>query len=315
MNSVNVQNSEFQEDEIDLRELWQTVKNGKKMILLFVVVIVSFTVIFTLKMPNSYKSEMILISTEKNSKLGALGGLGGLAAMAGISMGGASMTPDVAFNALLNNYSFMREFIIKNKVLEHYEDPDIDQTYIFALGYRGLYDLFKSKKVKKKDKEARIFNLIKKVTKNFSISSDKKTSLVTVSYTDLDRTYPPVIINAFLKDASKYLVDNSLENINKRLSYFEQELKKADSVEIRQSVSGTISKILEQKVAMKSKQYYECDPLTTPSIAYEKDKLKPKRGLIIVVSFIISIILGVFFVFFINFIKGNKEEENSNSIL
>jgi len=88
-------------------------------------------------------------------------------------------------------------------------------------------------------------------------------------------------------------------------------MQNADGFELRQSLSSMISKILQEKVMMKSKEYYQCDVLTVAIPAYIKDKSKPKRGLILVVSFITSIILGIFLVFFLEFIKGTKEEESN----
>lgn len=309
----NTQTHYIEEDEIDLRELWQTILKGKKIIAVITVSIVLLTLIYALKLPNVYKSESILIPTaEKGGS--SLGGLGGLAAMAGVSIGGGgSMTPDVAFNTLLNDYEFMKEFVVNNKIVEHYKDENVDKNYVFALGFRGIYDLFKSSPNEDEgveaDVENDIFNTIKMIKGKFSISSDKKTALITVSYSDSDRAYPPFIINAFLRDASKYLVKNNLRIIDNKLNYFSKEMRSVESFELRQSLSSMISSIVQEKVMMKSKVYYQCDVLTTPSVSYIRDKTKPKRGLIMVVSFITSIILGIFLVFFLEFIKANKEEE------
>ena len=302
--------SYIEEDEIDLRELWQTIVKGRKIIFSIVLVVVSLTFIYVLKLPNVYKSTSVLIPTE--SKSGGLGGLGGLAAMAGISIGGGgSMTPDVAFNSLLGNYEFMKDFVVKNKFDAYYMDTKRDANYVFALGFRGVYELFKpsSKEDKTKDLDERIFPLTKKIQGSMSISSDKKTGLITVSFSDSDRAFPPRVINSFLHDASAYLVQNNLRIINRKLGYFQKELLQADAFELRQSISGMISKILQEKVMMKSKKYYQCDLLTEPTPAYIKDKSKPKRSLILVVSFITSIILGVFLLFFLEFIRTEKEEQ------
>ena len=305
---MQAQEQYIEEDEIDLRELWQTILRGKKIIIALVVVVLSLTVVYALKLPNVYKSEMILIPTSQDSGP-SLGGLGGLAAMAGVSIGGGgSMTPDTAFNSLLNNYEFMSKFVQKNKILEHYSNPDVDKNYVFALGMRGVYDFFKSSKADTLSKDEKVFNTVKMVRKNFSIASDKKTALITISYSDSDRTYPPKVINAFLKDASKYLVDNNLRIINNKLHYFQKEMQKVDAFELRKSLSGMISKILQDKVMMQSKVYYQCDVLTEPAVAYIKDKSKPKRSLIVIVAFVTSIILGIFLVFFLEFIKKEEKE-------
>ncbi len=305
---MQAQEQYIEEDEIDLRELWQTILRGKKVIISVVVLVVSLTVVYALKLPNVYKSEMVLIPTSQDSGP-SLGGLGGLAAMAGVSIGGGgSMTPDVAFNSLLNNYEFMSRFVLKNKILEHYMSTDVDKNYVFALGIRGVYDFFHSSSDAQevKNQADAVFAVVKKVQSNFSITSDKKTALITISYMDSDRIYPPKVINAFLKDASKYLVDNNLRIIDNKLHYFEKEMQRVDAFELRKSLSGMISKILQDKVMMQSKVYYQCDVLTEPSVAYIKDKSKPKRALIVIVAFVTSIILGVFLVFFLEFMK--KEE-------
>jgi LPS O-antigen subunit length determinant protein (WzzB/FepE family) len=130
-----------------------------------------------------------------------------------------------------------------------------------------------------------------------------------VSYIDPDKAYTPKMVDMFLKDASEYLVRNNLKNIDEKLKYFEQEMITVDGFELRQSLSMIISKILQEKVMMRSKQYYQCDLLSAPYEPYVKDKAKPKRALILIVSFITSIILGIFIVFFLNFIKENKQEE------
>ena len=297
----------IQEDEIDLRELWNTIKSGKKIIFITMAVIVSLTFIYALKMPNSYKAKAVLVPTAQEGGA-AMSNLGGLAAMAGISLGGGSMTPDVAFKSMLDNYEFMRYFIIKNHIYEYYSREDFDKNYIFALGFRGFYDLFNFRD-DKKDKEKEIFELNKRLKKAFSISADKKSGLITVSYIDPDKAYTPKMVDMFLKDASEYLVRNNLKNIDEKLKYFEQEMITVDGFELRQSLSMIISKILQEKVMMRSKQYYQCDLLSAPYEPYVKDKAKPKRALILIVSFITSIILGIFIVFFLNFIKENKQEE------
>jgi len=296
----------IEEDEIDLRELFEAILNGKKIIFLITLIIVSFTLVYTLKLPNSYSSSAILIPSA-GDKSSTLGSLGGLAAMAGVSIGGGnSMTPDVAFNSLLNNYDFMKKFIDENRILEHYGSDDADKNYVFALGFRGLYELFDSKK-EIKNREEEIFELTKMLKSNFSISADKKSGLITIAYTDFDRVYAPKIVEFFLRDASKYLVKNNLDNVNKKLHYFEKEMASAQGFELRQSLSEIISKILQEKVMMQSKQYYQCDLLTPAQEPYIKDKTKPKRALILIVSFVTSIILGIFTVFFLNFLRDKKE--------
>lgn len=305
----HIENSkQIEEDEIDLRELFETILKGKKIIFLITIVVVSLTLLYALKLPNSYTSSAVLIPSEQD-KGANLGGLGGLAAMAGVSIGGgSSMTPDVAFSSLLQNYDFMKTFIEENEILEHYTRANADENYVFALGYRGVYDFFAGEIVAEEDREKALYDLILTLKTSFSISADKQSALITISYTDFDRKYAAKMVDLFLTDASAYLVKNNLNNVNKKLHYFEQEMANAQGFEMRQSLSTIISKIVQEKVMIQSKQYYQCDLLTPAQEPYILDKTKPKRGLIVVVSFVTSIILGIFVVFFLNFIRRDKEK-------
>lgn len=294
------------EDEIDLKKLWQTIIEGKKIIAIIILVVVTVTFIYVLALPNIYKSKTILIpSTEKSGP--SLGGLNELSALTGISMDNAKyMTPDVAFNSLLNDYEFMKKFVINNKIVEYYNNKEVDENYVFALGFRGFFDLLKSEKKMDEKYDIKTYDTINKIRSSFSVSSNRKTKLITVSYSDSDRNYPPHIINAFLKDASSYLIKNNLRIINSKLGYFKSELLSVDGFELRKGISSIISKILEEKIIMQSKIYYQCDILISPSVSYIKDKTKPKRALILAISFITSIILGILLVFFLQFIKKLK---------
>lgn len=307
----NEQQNFIQEDEIDLRELWQTIKDGKKTVAVTTVIITILALLFALKQPNTYSSSAVLVPTEMDKS--ALGGLGGLAAMAGVSLGGSSMTPDVAFQSLLDNYEFMHSFVAKHKIDEYYFDDNLSAKFVFALGFDGIFELTNSPKDwSNLDREEEIFKLIEAIQKNFSISSDKKSGLITVSYNDYDRAFAPQMVNLFLEDASAYLVQNELVNINSRLRYFQEELGKAEGIELRQNISSLISSILEKQIMTKSKKYYQCDALTMPYEAYIKDKTKPKRGLILVVAFVTGTILGVFLVFFRAFLR--KEDATAEGL-
>lgn len=304
MNTQQITQNTIEEDEIDLRELWETIKQGKLIILFTVVIVVAMTLVFVLKTPNSYKSEAILIPTSTGGGP-SLGGLGGLAAMAGVNIGGGSMTPDIAYNSLLKDYDFMKNFIIKNHIYEYYNRDDFDKDYVFPFGFRGIYNMFKSSKSVNKniDKEAAIFGLTKRLQGAYKITADKTSGLITVSYMDKDKKITAKMVNNFLRDASSYLVENGLYNINNRLKYFEKVMSRVDTIELRQSLSQIISQIFQEKVMMKSKYYYQCDLLVAPKEAYIKDKTKPKRALTLIVALITSLILGVFIVFLRNFIS------------
>ena len=105
----------IEEDEIDLRELFATILKHKVFIAIFVFIVTTLSIIYALSKPNEYKVYTLLAPQEQSKS--SLGGLGALASMAGVNIGGGSgVTPDQAFQTLLDDYPFMKNFMQKYKI-------------------------------------------------------------------------------------------------------------------------------------------------------------------------------------------------------
>lgn len=299
------------EDEIDLRELGRTIWKYRWKLMLFTFIVTLLTILALLAKPNTYTSSAKLIPQEKQS--GVPGGLGAIASLAGIDVGssGGGIRPDEAFKALVNDYKFMREFLLHNKFFERINATDFDKNYVFALGYDGIYKLLHSdsKSDEEQDLEDQLFSAYKQFSKKLSISSDKKSSLITISFEDPDRFLARDVVIAFLKDASQTLKRNDLSDIQKKISYYKEELAKTTDASLKKQLSDLISALIQKEVLAKSSKYYNVKLFTMPEVPYIKDKTGPKRGLVVVVAFITSIILGIFAIFFIEFLRGNSDEE------
>ncbi|SFO87585.1 Wzz/FepE/Etk N-terminal domain-containing protein [Hydrogenimonas thermophila] len=303
------------EDEIDLRELGRTIWKYRWKLLLFTIIVTFITVLSMLAKPNTYTSSAKLIPQEKQR--GLPGGLSSLASLAGIDVGGGggSLRPDEALNALANDYKFMREFLLRNKFFDRLNSPDADKNYVFAFGYDGIYRLLHSKDKKteeNKNIEDSLFNAYKQFSKKLSISSDKKSSLITISFKDPDRFLARDVVLAFLQDASKKLKENDLSDIKKKIAYYKEELAKTTDASLKKQLSDLISALIQKEVLAKSSKYYNVKLFTPPEVPYVKDKTGPKRGLVVIVAFITSIILGIFGIFFIEFLRGESEKESND---
>jgi len=309
MNTTN--NTIIEEDEIDLRELFSTIYNNKFKIILFSFIVTSLTIIYTMSIPNSYKSEVILAPQEQ-SKGSSLGGLGALAGMAGISLGGgSSMDAYSSLSTIIKNNTFNKMLIEKYDLINKLSKENIDKNLVFAMNNRTIYDfLNKSKKDEEKiNKEDKIFETIKTLKSIISFNKDKKTGAITLSVVHQDRFLAKELLEIYLKESTTQLEKLDMLDIDKKLKYYKEELSNTQDIELKTQLSQLVSSLMQKKVLSKASEYYNVRKITQPEVAYIKDKTKPKRGLIVVVAFITSIILGIFMVFFLEFIKGTKEEK------
>ncbi len=306
MNSTNNINY-IEEDEIDLRELFATIWSNKFKIIFFTFIVTSLTIVYALKIPNSYKSSVILAPQEQSKGM-SLGGLSALAGMAGINLGGGSMDAYNSLNTIINNYGFQKMLIKKYNLSEKLTKKEMDKNLVFALGYRGIYDLFSSNKKGDKTQDEIEFDTIKQLKKIISLSSDKKSGAITLSATLPDRFLAKKLVEIYLSESTAYLRKLDMQDINKKIKYYKNELANISDIELKTQISQLMSALVQKRVLSNASEFYVVKEMTKPEVAYIKDKAKPKRALIVIVGFITSIILAIFLVFFLEFLKNNKEE-------
>jgi len=300
---------EYEEDEIDLRELFATIGRYKKKITLFTFVVVSLVLVYLLATPNSYSSKAVLAPQEQQKGI-SLGGLGALAGMAGISLGGGQMDAFTSLKTILENYDFQKYVIEKHHLIDRWYDENLTKGYVFALGFDGLFRLFHFKPEYTHD-EKTLFKVYEALTKSVTISSDKKSGAIILSATHPNRFFARDLVLIYLDETVNRLRENEMLDVDKKIAYYEKALNSTNNVQLREQLSQMISSLIQKKVLAQSNRYYNVQPVIMPGIANVMDKTKPKRGLILVVAFITSIILGIFAVFFIEFLKNSKKDESS----
>ena len=304
----------IEEDEIDLRELFSTIWESKFTIAVFALLITSFALLYVLKKPNVYTSSTVLILKE-NSKPSIGGGAAAMAAMAGISLGGGGGGIDIAvlFKNLLSNYSFNKNIIEKHKIDKMLSIENIEKNFVFAADKREVYNFFKSNSKEEKDKEEIVFETYKQLKDILSTSTDKESGAITLSAKFEDRFVTKRLLEIYLKEMSDYIKTLDLKEIDEQVAYYEKELYGSKNIDLKSNINELLSTLVKKKVLSQAGEFYMVKQLTKPKVPYIKDKAGPKRALIIIVAFITSIILGIFFVFFKEFLKNTNERDSELS--
>jgi hypothetical protein len=311
---THVQPHYIEEDEIDLRELFSTIWKNKFTIAIFSLLLTSGALLYALKKPNTYTSSTVLILKE-NSKPSIGGGAAAMAAMAGINLGGSGGI-DIAglFKDLLSNYAFQKDIIKKYNLVDMLAIENVEKHFVFAANKREVYEFFKSNKEEEKDKEELIFDTYENLKKNIlSTSTDKKSGAITLSAEFEDRFVAKKLLEIYLKEMSDYIKVLDLKEIDDQVKYYENELYSTKNLDIKSNINELLSTLVKKKVLSQAGEFYMVKQLTKPQVAYVKDKAGPKRALIIIVAFITSIILGIFYIFFREFLRDSKKRDSNLS--
>ena len=308
----------IEEDEIDLRELARTIAKNKKFIITFSTIVTVVTLLWTFSLPNQYSSSSVMIPQDGSSSGG--GGLSTLAGLAGVNIGGGSMGPDEGYKILLDNHPFMTSLIVQYGFDKRLTADDFDKNYVFAFNSRGLYgakrsfrEFFFPRKPLADDVSVEIRNKVRflleqRLSAELSINTDKQTGTITIACNDSDPVLAKDLVNAFIKEASNALKDTDMADLQNKLNHYQEEMDKLNDITIKTQVSQLMSALIQTKVQANASEFYNVKMITRPSVAYVRDKEGPNRGLIVVVSLVTSLILGIFWVFFREFLRKDKEE-------
>lgn len=237
------------DDEIDLRELWQAIWAGKWLIVAITSLFAIASVFYALSLPNEYKSTAILAPATNtgSSALSKMAGqFGGLASLAGINLGGGGAEDkSVVAMEIMKTWGFIETFIIDNNI----------QVEVFAAkGWnRGanelvfdpdIYDVVSEKWVRDAEPsngklaEPSSWELFEAFKNRLSISQDKTTGLISLSV----EYFSPIV--------AKQWADQLVKAINSHV-------QKQDREEAIKSIEYLKAKIQETNITDMQSVFYQ----------------------------------------------------------
>jgi len=307
---------ESREDEIDLIELWRVVWAGKLFIIAFVVfcTLVAGVVSFVF-LPEIYKSTATLIpAKQEKSSLGSLGGLIGNLALP-ISLPGQGSS---------NIMSFLESRTLKERLITKYN--------LLPVLYSDLWNPETKKWAV--DAPEDIPTLIKALQAEilddfFSVSQDKKNDLINLSWSGEEPAFCALMLervimeltffleNEYVSDArrEREFVEGQLVSAKEDLEYWDRQipsekLKLSEITRERltsQTIYTELRKQLELAKINEAKRLDTFEVLDHPFVP--EKPYKPRKGLIVALTFVSSAFIALFGVFFLNFIRNQKKNE------
>ena len=338
-----MQNQKYlQEDEIDLKELFKTIWSYKKFILIFTFIVTVLSIIYvSLKTPIYQVKSVIKIGSiadvpledsnilEKNIRVifGLDNNSFSIKEDEGIVTGiniikNATSLLEVTTEAFTNEKAILKQ----HEVLEYLQDE-----------YKYKIDEFNFKtnlNIKNLEGQIKYINEVKKVQKEENIDFLNRVDLVLIenklNFNREKLSQYQENINDILKrrssnDTQNMLsameilnyqslilnLQNQIENLNKEkqniLTDKIPNIKRELEYNIKNELEDILNRIELEKLKLtneiaKNSQF-------VGSILVNEHPIKPKKSLIVVVSFVTGFILSIFLVFFIQFINNIKKEE------
>ncbi|NCO14470.1 MAG: LPS O-antigen length regulator [Thiomicrospira sp.] len=295
----------YEDDEIDLAELWAALYQRKILILGLAAGLAVLVAIYSLTLPNQYKASALLAPASSESGGGLASQYGGLASLAGISLPKGETTTAQTAMAVMQSRKFLSEFIAENKLKQQlfFKQWDADnaewvQSFSLIGTIKGWFasdapagPLYEGQEVLEPG-EPSMWNTVKLFSGMLSISEGKDDGMITVSIEWTDPVQARDWVTALINRVNTQMRVQQIEESQKTIDYLQEQLQKTQLVEIKTVAYKLIEQNMKNMTLAKTQQNFVfkvIDPAVVP-----EEKSAPKRSLMVAVALVLGGMLGIF---------------------
>ncbi|RXS43034.1 LPS O-antigen length regulator [Idiomarina sp. 29L] len=310
--------SDYQDDEIDLRELFGIIWQGKWWIIAITFVFAVGSVIYSLSLPNIYKSEATLAPTEEASGGGLsqmAGQLGGLASLAGVNLGGGNTDKTTIALEILKSRAFIKGFVEKYDIL-----PELMAVEEWNRGSgvafnNELYSPDTKEWVREveppKQPEPSSWEYVKVFRESvLEVSKDDTTGLVTIAVNHQSPEVAEQWVVWLIEEINNHMRERDIQEAQRSLEYLDKELQSTSLSDMQQVFYQLIEKQTQTIMLANVRPEYifqTLDPAVVP-----EQKAKPSRALICIIGTFFGGLLGVGFALSRSIFRKNRALSSLN---
>ena len=290
------------DDEIDLRELFYVLLEGKWIIVSLTAFVSIIGVIYSLLLPNIYESKAMLVPVNSSSGIsGALGSYSGLAGLAGISLPSGDDEGNSA--KAIQKISSLSFF--ENNILPNIHLPDLmavkswnSKTNTLTFD-DSIYDTnsntwirdfsYPQQQIPSAQESFEVFK-----TAHLSLSEDKKSGFITLAIKHQSPFIAKQWVELVINQVNAFYRQKDKSESEKAVSYLNQQISITGLSEIKQVIAELLQEETKKLALIEANQYYVFDYIDPPAVMEKKSE--PKRALICILSALLGGMLSILLV-------------------
>ena len=306
---------ELQDDEIDLRELFAALWDGKLLIFIVTCAVFLFSSAYLHRAERSYTVSVTLRPTEDQSSAGGnLGGLGGLASLAGVQLPSGGATEFITFQAMLKSQEVAsRLFADENLVQRLFAGEWNEGRKSFlrpapsTLGnVKRLLEPLLTGEGQGAYVAPNAARLAEKITGAMSVSEDKTSGMLKLSMESAKPKLASDLLLALIRETDGFLKERFVISGSEALQFYQQKIAKARSREHREALAKLIA-IEERKLMLATRD----GPFVVEIMMGPDQSLRPtspKSSLILALGLVLGLFLGAAVVLLRKAFGGNEKK-------
>lgn len=291
-------NNKLSEEEDLLLEIISLFKKYKYFIASTTLIITLSSIVYSLVVEEVFRAQVIMVSAKKSTSSGIQSlssNLGTLSNLAGLNISSPGEHEVQTNLAILKSRSFNKEFLEENK---------ISRTL--------FHDRWNDEKGEwKKDMEPTEWEVFQVFSKMHAVDMDIKTGLITYSIDYKDAKKAAIWANKAIEELNSQVREQEINEAEKNLYYLKEELEATNLVAAQLMLSRLMEEEEKKKMLANVKKEYAfkvIDPAFEPKLRF-----KPKRKLIVILSFIGSLFFSIVVSFGFFFYKNFRSKLSSST--
>ena len=262
-----------EEKEFSFKDLLEAIWINKFFIIIFPLLVGSITALYTLTLPNMYRAEVLLASSEsKNQNTSAAST--GLAVLAGVNLQSTDNKTLIAIETLKSR-KFISEFLIRHEALPALMAPiswNSEEDILEVGEYHGS---------------------IQEATKRFMAifyaeKLSKSTPFVLLTISHISPTQGRDWLEAMVKDLNQFLSERDLAEVENSIKYLQEQINKTNVSDLQQLFYSMIEAQTGKAMLAEVRPEYVfrvIDPAIAPELKYS-----PYRAIITLQSVVYSLV-------------------------
>tara|TARA_B100001063_G_C16746544_1_gene547859 strand:+ start:508 stop:1455 length:948 start_codon:yes stop_codon:yes gene_type:complete len=309
-NNLSDQTSLLSNDDIDFKEFFIAIWNGKFIVSLVTAVFIVLSIYIALAIPNKYQSATLLVPNEssaQNSLSSMASGLGGAAAgMLGINISGGGMDKGDYAIALINSKEFFKNLSEIDEILPNIY---VSERYDFGsnkiIYEKDSYDSEKGVWVRNPPKGKNVIPTYLEVypiyTKNLKIKKNNNTGFIEMTYAHVSPFFSQYLLSTIIEEVNTLSRAIDLKRSKDSLTYLEEEVSKTKQKEVSASISKLMESELRIQMLSNIDEHYLIRPIDEPYVP--ENRFSPNRRVIVIVSTLFGGLLGCLIAIVIHFYR------------
>jgi len=279
------------DNEIDLRELFSVVWQGKISIIIGGLLGAILSVGYALSLPNIYMAEAVLAPKAKGSGLSGLAGqFGGLAGLAGINLGGSERSKTQIALKTLQSRSFFAEYMYEDVLVALMAAEGWDRESEKLILNPNIYDSQSQTWVSKPT----VQEAYKVFSAQLMVAQDKGTTFVTLGVKHQSPSVARDWVVAVLDGIEDSVREKEVKEAERSILFLKAQSLENSLVSLNEVFASLIEEQTKKIVLAKASKEYVFEVIESPVAA--EDKSEPKRSTICVLGTLLFGMLSVVFV-------------------